>query len=198
MRPGRSPDDIEMRFGIGDPVPQRLIHGILERAGSGGHRMHHSPEQTHAVNSGFLPFDILGPHENLTFHAEQRTGGCGGNTVLAGAGFSDDTGLAHAPCQQGLADHVVDFMGAGVVQLIAFHVELGTTKMLGQAISVIERRGAANVMLVIPGEIILKFRVGFGFFPGGFDLQNQGHQGFGHKAAAMDTETAILIRHAAV
>jgi hypothetical protein len=39
--------------------------------------------------------------------------------MLAGAGFGDDAGLAHALGEQDLADAVVDLVRAGVVQLFA-------------------------------------------------------------------------------
>ena len=36
-------------------------------------------------------------------------------------------GLAHALGQHGLANHVVDLMGAGVVQVLTFEVDLRAT-----------------------------------------------------------------------
>jgi hypothetical protein len=58
-----------------------------------------------------------------------------------GAGLGDDAGLAHAAGQQDLAQHVVDLVRAGVVQLVALEVDLRPAKMLGQALGEIERRG---------------------------------------------------------
>jgi hypothetical protein len=44
--------------------------------------------------------------------------------MLAGTGFRDDAGLAHAPRQQRLADGVVDLVRAGVVQVLALEQDL--------------------------------------------------------------------------
>jgi hypothetical protein len=44
--------------------------------------------------------------------------------MLAGAGFGDDARFAHAPGQQRLPDHIVDLVGAGMVQVFALEVDL--------------------------------------------------------------------------
>ena len=50
---------------------------------------------------------------------EQRRGGRGGDAVLAGAGLGDEALLAHALGQQRLAEHVVDLVRPGVVEVLA-------------------------------------------------------------------------------
>jgi hypothetical protein len=52
----------------------------------------------------------------------------GGDAVLAGAGLGDDALLAHAPGQQDLAEHVVDLVRAGVVELVALEIDLGAAE----------------------------------------------------------------------
>ena len=47
------------------------------------------------------------------------SGGGGGYAVLTGAGLGNEAGLAHPFCQKGLADAVVDLMGAGMVQILS-------------------------------------------------------------------------------
>ena len=70
----------------------------------------------------------------------------GGDAVLAGAGLGDDALLAHAHRQQDLAEHVVDLVRAGVVQLVALQVDLGAAEMLGQALGEIERARPADIV----------------------------------------------------
>ena len=48
--------------------------------------------------------------------------------MLAGSGFGDDAGLAHAFCKENLPQGVVDLMGARVVELISLEIDLGTAK----------------------------------------------------------------------
>ena len=53
--------------------------------------------------------------------------------MLTGAGLGDDAGFAHPFGQQALAKGVVDFVGAGMRQIFAFEVNLGTATMRGEA-----------------------------------------------------------------
>ena len=49
--------------------------------------------------------------------------------MLAGAGLGDDALLAHAPREQDLAEHIVDLVRAGVVQLLALEIDLGAAEL---------------------------------------------------------------------
>ena len=67
----------------------------------------------------------------MTFQA-QPGGHCGtGNAVLSGAGLGDDAGLAHGLRQQCLADRIIYFVGAGVVQIFTLQIDFGTGTGLG-------------------------------------------------------------------
>ena len=50
--------------------------------------------------------------------------GRGGHAVLAGPGLGDDPPLAHAAGEQGLADRVVDLVGAGVGDVLTLEPDL--------------------------------------------------------------------------
>ena len=54
--------------------------------------------------------------------------------------------LAHPPSEQRLAECVVDLMGAGVVEVFPFQVNVGLV-VLGQPLGVIERRRPPYVVL---------------------------------------------------
>jgi hypothetical protein len=71
-----------------------------------------------------LPFDIVRAHVDDAFQTELGADRGRGHPVLTGAGFGDDPRLAHAAGEQDLAQHVVDLVRAGVVQLVALHVDL--------------------------------------------------------------------------
>ena len=64
-----------------------------------------------------------------------------------GAGLGDDPGLAHAPRQQDLPEHVVDLVRPGVVQLVALEVDLRAAEPLGQPLGEIERRRTPDIVL---------------------------------------------------
>src|SRR5690606_40632712 len=53
------------------------------------------------------------------FQTEQRGGGRRRDAVLTGTGLGDHPGLAEALREQRLAEHVVDLVAAGVVEVLA-------------------------------------------------------------------------------
>jgi siroheme synthase len=71
----------------------------------------------------------------------------GRHAVLAGAGLGDHALLAHALREQRLADHVVDLVRAGVVQVFALQVDLRAAEHLAPALRVIDRRRPADEVL---------------------------------------------------
>jgi hypothetical protein len=66
--------------------------------------------------------------------------------MLAGAGFGDDPGLAHAAGQQDLAQAIVDLVAAGMVELVALEIDFRAAKLLGQPLGEIERRRPSGIM----------------------------------------------------
>ena len=65
--------------------------------------------------------------------------------MLAGAGLGDDARLAHPAGEQDLAEHVVDLVRAGVVELLALEIDLCAAELLRQPFGEIER--ASNTQL---------------------------------------------------
>ena len=105
---------------------------------------------------GFCRSMSVRAHVDDAGQAEQRADGRGGDAVLAGAGLGDDPALAHAPRQQDLAEHVVDLVRAGVVELVALEIDLGAAEMPGQPLGEIERARPADIMLEVIVELGLK------------------------------------------
>ena len=154
---------------------------------------HLGAEQLHAEDVGLLPLDVDRAHVDDALQAEARADGGGGDAVLAGAGLGDDARLAHAPGQQDLAEHVVDLVRAGVVQLLALEIDLRAAEMLGQPLGEIERARAADVVREQAVELGVEGRVGLGLVVGLLQLEDQRHQRLGDEAAAEDAEMAALV-----
>ena len=153
--------------------------------------MNFGTEKSHAIDIGLLALNVLGPHEDLAGHAEQRARGRGRHTMLTGTGLGDDVLLAHPLGQQRLTHHIVDLVGAGVVQLVALEVQLGAAEMLRQPLREIERARSADIVGVKVLDILLELRIGLGMDIRGLDLENQWHQGFRDIAAPEDAEVAF-------
>ena len=81
-------------------------------------------QHLHAEDVRLLPLDVHRAHVDDALEAEAGADRRGGDAVLAGARLGDDARLAHAPGEQDLAEHVVDLVRAGVVQLLALEVDL--------------------------------------------------------------------------
>ena len=104
---------------VGHPVAHRFVDGVLERAAPALHRLDLGTEQLHAEHVQRLAFDVDGPHVDLALQPHQGRRGRAGDAVLPGAGVGDDPLLAHPLGEQGLSDHVVDLVGAGVIEILA-------------------------------------------------------------------------------
>ena len=115
------------------------------------------PQELHPVDVQGLSLHIMGPHEDLALQSEVRGEGRRGNTVLSRTGLRDHPGLAHPLRQEALADDVVDLMGAGVVQVLPLEVHLGTPKVPGHPVGVVEHRRPSGVLPVelvdLPQEV---------------------------------------------
>ena len=110
--------------------------------------------------------------------------------MLAGTGFGDDALLAHAPGEQPLAERVVDFVRAGVEEVFALEVDSGAAELLRQALGEIERSGTASEVMQKLRKLGLERRVGLCGFVLALKLDQSGHEGLRHVAAAVDAEAA--------
>ena len=113
--------------------------------------------------------------------------------MLAGAGLGDDALLAHAARDHDLAEHVVDLVRAGVIQLLALEIDLCAAEMLGQPLGEIKRRRPADIVLEIAVHLGLERRIGLGVGIGLFQIEDQRHQRLGDEASAENAEMPALV-----
>src|ERR1051325_8885896 len=162
------------------------------------HRHDLGAEQLHAEDVGLLPLDIGVAHINDALQIEERAGRRGRDAGLAGAGLGDDATFAHAPCQEDLAEHVVDLVRAGMVELVPLEVDFGAAEMAGQPLGEVEGARPADIVVEVIGELGVEIRVVFRLVMGALDRQDQRHQGFGDIAPAIKAEMASRIRPATI
>ena len=146
VRAGDGAEQVVRAVDVGDPVAERLVDGVLQGAAAGLHGDDLGAEHPHPGDVERLALGVDLAHVDGAFEAEQRAGGGGGDAVLAGAGLGDDAGLAHAPGEQGLAQHVVDLVRAGVVEVLALEEDPGAARVLGEPGHLGERAGPAGVV----------------------------------------------------
>ena len=178
---------------VGDPVAQRLVHGIFQRLRARRDGVDLGTQQLHAEHVGALSLDVDCAHEDLAGQVELGADRGDGDAVLAGAGLGDDARLAHALGEQDLAQAVVDLVAAGVIELVALEVDFRATQMLGQALGEIERARPAGIVRVERVELLLEGRVRPRILVGPPQLQDQRHQGFGDEAPTENAEESPVV-----
>ena len=152
-------DDVEGVFDVRDPVAHRFVERVLQRLRTRFDRHDGRAQELHAVDVLRLALDVLAAHVDHAFEAEARADGRRGHAVLAGARLGDDARLAHAPGEQRLADHVVDFVGARVVQVFALEEDLRTAALFGPALGVVHGRRTADEVRQLVAEFFEEFGI---------------------------------------
>ena len=198
MRAGDGADAIIGVVDVGHPIAQRLVHGVLEGLRALLDGPDFRAQHLHAEDVRLLPLDVERAHEDDAFEAEARAGGRGRDAMLARAGFGDDALLAHAAGEQDLPDHVVDLVGAGVVELLALEVDLGAAEVFGQPLGEIERARAPDIVLEQVVELGLESGIGLRLLIGLFERENERHQRLGDEASAVNAEASALVRALAI
>ena len=125
-------EDVVRRVDARHPVAHRFVDRVAQRPRAAGDGPHFGAQQLHAEHVRRLAADVFLAHVDDAVEAEVGTGGGGGHAVLAGAGLGDHALLAHPQREQGLAERVVDLVGAGVVQVLALEPDLGAAALLAQ------------------------------------------------------------------
>ena len=178
-------DQIMGGFHVGGPVAHGLVDGVLQRSGAAVDRYHLCAQQLHAVDVERLAFHVCCPHIDFAFHSEQRSGGRCRHAVLASASLRNDALFAHAFRQQNLAQDIVDLVGARVVEVLALDIDLCAAEILCHFLRIVENGGPSGIVLIVPGELLLKIWVVFICCVGGFQLVYRVHHGFRHILAAV-------------
>lgn len=161
---------------IGDPVSHGLVDGLLEGALAGEDGNDLGAEEAHACDVEGLAFHVDFAHVDGAIEAELGGDGGGGYAVLAGAGFRDHAAFAHAAGEEGLAQGIIDLMGAGVEQVLAFQVDTGTLEFAREALGEIKGRWSARVVPHKVGQFLLERRVDFGAGIFGREITQGGHE----------------------
>ena len=130
----------------GHPFAHGLVHRVLQGAAARGDGPYLCPQQLHAEDIQLLALGVDLAHEHGALETEQRSGRGRRHAVLPGPGLGDDAGLAHAPGEQGLPHHVVQFVRAGVGQVLP--LEQDPHAQLLREATALGHRGRATSVVV--------------------------------------------------
>mmetsp|Transcript_12442 Transcript_12442/g.29425 ORF Transcript_12442/g.29425 Transcript_12442/m.29425 type:complete len:608 (-) Transcript_12442:233-2056(-) len=191
MRPDGRADEVVRVPHVGHPIPHGLVDGVLEGALPllDGHDL--GAEGVHAENVELLPLAVDGAHVHGAVQPKHGADGGGGDAVLAGAGLGDDAGLADALGQQGLADGVVDLVGAGVGQIFALEPDGGAAGVLGEALGLVQRRRSSDEVAAVPVDLGDEVRIVLDLLVLVLDLHEGLGQSLGDELAAELSEALL-------
>ena len=130
MRSRHRTDNVKGALDIRHPVAHGFVQCIFQRFRSAVDGYHGRAQQLHAIDVLRLALYIFATHVDHAFKTVARRDGCGGNTMLAGAGFRDHAALVHATRQQSLPNGIVNFVGTGVIQIFPFQENLRTAQLI--------------------------------------------------------------------
>ena len=141
-------------------------------------------EQLHPVDVERLPLDIVHSHEDLAFQSEVGCQRGGGDAVLSRSGLRDDPLLPHLLGEEALADHVVDLVGAGVVEVLPLEVDLRSSEVPGHPVGVVEHRRPSGVLVVHPVDLDHEFWVLDVLVIRAIEFDDRVHEGLGDVLAS--------------
>ncbi len=182
------------RAHIRDPIAHRFVDRVLERARAGIDAHHFRAQQTHAEDVEPLALHVIDAHVDYAFQAQARRNRCRRDSVLARARFRDDAALAHAHGQQALPNAVVDFVRAGVKQVLALDVDTRPAEMLRKPRSKLQRRGAPGKIFEQIVEFSLEARVFARFLVCVLEFLERRHERLRNVAASVRTKAALRVR----
>ncbi|MDQ1113646.1 hypothetical protein QE418_003094 [Microbacterium testaceum] len=190
---GGRAEDVVGRLDRGDPVAVRLVDRVLEGARPGRDGDDLGAEETHACDVESLALGVDLAHVDDALEAEQGRGRRGGDTVLAGAGLGDHTGLAETFGEQRLPQHVVDLVRAGVVEVFALEEDACAAGVLGETRYLGEHRRAARIVVQQSAQLGVELGIGHGRLVDRGQLVDRRDQRLGHVPAAEVAEERALL-----
>ena len=179
---------------VGHPVAHCFVDSLLEGGLSRGHPHDLGAQKAHPRHVERLAFHVHRAHIDDAFHPRACAHRGGGNAMLAGTGLGDDPALAHPAREKNLPQGVVDLVGPGVKEILAFEVDFGTAQFAGEALSKVKRRGASGEVLEGVCEFVLERLVLAGRRVFVRKRVERVHERFGHKHSTIGAEVAVLIR----
>ena len=186
-------DDVVSRGEVDDPGAEGLVDGVAQRAAACFDGDDGRAQQFHAEDVEGLAPHVFRAHVHHALHAELGADGGGGHAVLAGAGLGDDARLAQSPCEQDLAQGVVDLVAARVVEVFTFQPDVGSADVRREPVRQVQAAGPAHVR-VVRAVLVPELGVMKGLVEALFQLGHAVHQRLGHVLSSELAEPRRLLR----
>ena len=170
------------------------IDRLLQRFEPEADRNDLRAENLHAGHVRRLLGDIDFPHMDFTFEPEIGRRRRKRDAVLPGPGLGDKPLLAHDLRQQPLAHTVIELVGSGVVQVLAFEVDLTVADLARQPVTMVDRRRPPLKLAPDPAQLVDEVSRPRDRLVGRIDLPERLFEFGGQITAAVGTEAAVRRR----
>ena len=192
-----APDAVIRGAHVGDPVAERLVHGVLQRARARVDRDDLRAEELHAPHVGSLARHVLRAHVDLARQVEERARRRRRDAVLARARLRDDAALAHLLREERLAERVVDLVRARVTEVLPLEEEPGEHLARGvdrvrEPLCFGEGRRPPDVALEQPAPLLVERRALHDRLDGHRELFERRHERLGDESPAKGSVVSRL------
>ncbi len=109
--------------------------------------------------------------------------------------FSDDPLLTHFARQEDLAQGVIDFMRAGMAEILTFKVDLCPSELFGQSLGEGERRFSPRELVEVPLKLSPEFPVSTHLGISLFQIHQCRHERLGNVTSAKNSVMPSGIRN---
>jgi hypothetical protein len=182
------------RAHVRDPVAHGLVDGLLERPLARLDAPDLGAHEAHPEDVERLPLHVDRAHVDDALKAELGADRGRGHAVLAGAGLRYDPLLAHAHGEEGLADRVVDLVGAGVEQVLPLEIDPRAPEVVREALGAVERRRAPREIGEVAPELGLELGIHARLGIHGLELLKGRHERLRNEDAPVRAEVPGCIR----
>ena len=193
MRTDDRADHVVRRLDVRDPVAERLVDRVLQRAAPGVDGDDLGPQHLHAEHVESLALHVGGAHVHDALEPEERGARRRRDAVLSGARLGDHAVLPETLRKQALSQDVVDLVRAGVHQVFALHPHR-RADALAQSLRAIQRRRTSAVVAPVGVELGKERRVFAKRPPRFLELEQGGHQHLWCIPSAVRAEASVVVR----
>ena len=155
MGPDHGADEVVGLLRVSDPVANRFVDGGSQSSISAIDRHDLGPEPDHSIDVRPLTLHVHGTHVDATRKSYTSRGGGRGDPVLTGTGLGHESSCAHFPCQQCLANGVVDLVCARMSEILPLQPEIDAPPLTERSGSC-ERCGSSDPVAKLAVESALE------------------------------------------
>ena len=158
MRTCSCSDAVNRIFVLSGIGHKSSVNGFFEGLEAETYRNDICAQKFHAGYVGSLFGNVDFAHVDIALESEIGGRCCKSNTVLTRTCLGNQFLLAHVLGQKSFAHAVVEFVGAGMVEILSLEIDLRPAQEIGQVLAMVDRCGTALEILADAAELCNELR----------------------------------------